>query len=302
MSEHDTQQHLEDEALPTELELNEARVLSEVLSEAPSDVGALERPPGAAVHGNAESSSRQQTVQSLLQVTSLLRVANSQLNPKRQGDILDELLPPLSVPEEAPKGWFELLWSSPRLPWAGGLAFASAIGLALVLSPQIKTPKTLNAQVSSAVGRSALSAQTLLAARSAMTPGLPKSYKEAYGKADQAGGSEAEQLTYEQLLALQVTTRKQEPLAIGAAANQRVDLYCRLAEAALELERHVDALSWVRLGLRISEDKVNVFVAELWSLQGRALLLSGKREAAAESFAKAIAVHEQLLLEHLDEK
>jgi hypothetical protein len=79
----------------------------------------------------------------------------------------------------------------------------------------------------------------------------------------------------------------------------RQDLYCRLAETALELGEPQSALEWTRRGLDL-DGPPTPFLAQLSALEGDALAALGDDESAAKSYLKALQVHESLLHESLD--
>jgi predicted negative regulator of RcsB-dependent stress response len=79
----------------------------------------------------------------------------------------------------------------------------------------------------------------------------------------------------------------------------RQDIFCRLAESALQLGQPDAALAWTRRGLEI-DAAPNVFGARLHVLAGQAQAALGDRDGAARSFSQAIEVDEQLLGESLD--
>jgi hypothetical protein len=88
-------------------------------------------------------------------------------------------------------------------------------------------------------------------------------------------------------------------LSDGDARLVRQDLYCRLAETALELGEAQAALEWTRRGLDLNGPPTP-FLAQLSALEGDALAALGDDENAARSYLKALQVHETLLHESLD--
>lgn len=79
----------------------------------------------------------------------------------------------------------------------------------------------------------------------------------------------------------------------------RQDLYCRLAETALELGEAQTALEWTRRGLDL-DGPPTPFLAQLSALRGDAFAQLGDDERAAQSYLEALRVHETLLSESLD--
>jgi tetratricopeptide (TPR) repeat protein len=79
----------------------------------------------------------------------------------------------------------------------------------------------------------------------------------------------------------------------------RQDLYCRLAQTALELGQAQAALEWTRRGLDLNGPPT-AFLAQLSALEGDALAELGDDEGAARSYLKALRVHETLLQDSLD--
>ncbi|HTV17235.1 MAG TPA: hypothetical protein VMG12_01150, partial [Polyangiaceae bacterium] len=100
-----------------------------------------------------------------------------------------------------------------------------------------------------------------------------------------------------------VLTRLLETSGDGLGANDarqvRQDLYCRLAETALRLGEPRAALEWARRGIDL-DGPPSPFLAQLMALEGDAYEALGEPASAANSYMKALRVHEALLDESLD--
>ena len=88
-------------------------------------------------------------------------------------------------------------------------------------------------------------------------------------------------------------------LGADDARQVRQDLYCRLAETALRLGEPRAALEWTRRGIEL-DGPPSPFLAQLMALEGDALAALGEPSSAANSYMRALRVHEALLDESLD--
>jgi tetratricopeptide (TPR) repeat protein len=184
----------------------------------------------------------------------------------------------------------EPLAAAPSAAALGRLASSAGAGTVASASRAQPAPADLDARLA----REAQSKRAVLLPR-LRDPRL----NDAYAALDRAHSPSELRAVQSQLLTLTSGALGGAGVAAADGALLRQDIFCRLAETALQLGQPDAAFAWARRGLEI-DAAPNVFGARLHVLAGQAQAALGDRDGAARSYSEAIEINEQLLGESLD--